>query len=194
MGPERIEQGLALDYLKAEHISIRPSAEKKRLAPGFGIGANQRMMRARGLPDISDFLIVLAQHARAVTRSVVHRDFTINGLLHVRRQGLISLKHVREIGVTARFRGRHLQRMQDCRFGRQVNVSHVGMPDRLAVTEIAYWLSVLDHVGDDVEFRMRLVERFAVRVLPRRIELSEVVAEGYELWIRQILPMEDDDK
>ena len=36
MRPERIEQGLALDYLKAEHISIRPSAEKKRLAPDLG--------------------------------------------------------------------------------------------------------------------------------------------------------------
>src|ERR1700730_5003003 len=29
MGPERIEQGLALDHLKAKHISIRPPAEKK---------------------------------------------------------------------------------------------------------------------------------------------------------------------
>src|SRR5215472_19311200 len=68
------------------------------------------------------------------------------------------------------------------------------MPDRLAVTEIAYRLAVLDHVGDDVEFRVRLVECFAVRVWPGRIELSEALAEGNELWIRQTLPMEDDDK
>ena len=39
MGPERVEQGLALGHLKAKHISIRPPAEKKRLAPGFRIGA-----------------------------------------------------------------------------------------------------------------------------------------------------------
>src|SRR5215475_2752749 len=104
MGPERIEQGFALDYLKAEHISIRPPTEKKRLAPGFRIGADQRMMRAWGLPDVSDFLVALAQHTRAVTRGVVHRDFSIGCLLHVRRQGLISLKHIREIGVTACFR------------------------------------------------------------------------------------------
>jgi hypothetical protein len=59
--------------------------------------------------------------------------------------------------------------MQDRRLGRQVDVSHIGMPDRLAVTEIAYRLAVLNHVGDDVEFRMRLVEWFAVRVWSRRI-------------------------
>src|SRR6516162_8436860 len=191
MGPERIEQGLALDYLKAEHISIRPPAEKQRLASGFRIGANQRMVRARGLPNVGDFLVALAQHTRAVTRSVVHRGFTLDGLLHVRRQGLISLKHIREIGVTARFRRRHLQRMQNRRLWRQVDVSHVGMPDRFAVTEIAYRLAVLDYVGDDVEFRVRLVECFAVRVWPGRIELSEALAEGNELWIRQTLPMED---
>ena len=68
------------------------------------------------------------------------------------------------------------------------------MPDRLAVAKIADRLAVLDHVGDDVEFRMRLVERLAVGVRPRRIELSEVPAEGNQLWIRQTLPMEDDDK
>src|SRR5580704_17519301 len=68
------------------------------------------------------------------------------------------------------------------------------MPDRLAVAKIAHRPAVLDHVGDDVEFRMRLVERFAVGVRPRRIELSELLAEGNELWIRETLPMEDDDK
>src|SRR6266478_49169 len=61
MGPERIEQGLALDHPKTKHISIRPPAEKKRLAPGFRIGADQRMVRARGVPDVSDFVVALAQ-------------------------------------------------------------------------------------------------------------------------------------
>jgi len=68
------------------------------------------------------------------------------------------------------------------------------MPDGLAVTEITYRLAVLEYVGDDVEFRMRLVERFAIWVWPGRIKLSEVLAERNELWIPEILPMEDDNK
>ena len=68
------------------------------------------------------------------------------------------------------------------------------MPDRLAVAEIADRLAVLDHVGDDVEFRMLLVERLAVGVRPRRIELAEIFAEGDELRVGEILPVEDDDK
>src|SRR5262249_39297849 len=84
--------------------------------------------------------------------------------------------------------------MQHRRLGRQVDVSHVSMPDRLAITQISDWLAVLDHVGDDVEFRMRLVEWFAVGVWSGRIELSEVLAEGDELRIRETLPVKDDDK
>src|SRR5260370_17065899 len=59
MGPERIEQGLALDHLKAKHISIRPPAEKKRLAPGFWIGPTQRILPARVLPHSTHFLPAL---------------------------------------------------------------------------------------------------------------------------------------
>jgi len=61
------------------------------------------------------------------------------------------------------------------------------MPDRLAVAEIAHRLAVLDHVGDDVELRMRFVEGFTVGIGPGRIELSEILAEGNELRVREIL-------
>ena len=68
------------------------------------------------------------------------------------------------------------------------------MPDRLAIAEIADRLAVLDDVGDDVELRVLLEERLAVGVGPGRIELSEISAEGDELRIREVLPMEHDDK
>ena len=68
------------------------------------------------------------------------------------------------------------------------------MPHRLAVAEIADRLAVLDHVGDDVELRMLLVERLAIGIWPGRIELAEIPAEGDELRVREALPMKDDDK
>ena len=68
------------------------------------------------------------------------------------------------------------------------------MPDRLAVAEIADRLAVLDHIGDDVELGMLLVERLAVGVRPWRIELAEIPAEGDQLRVGQVLPVKDDDE
>ena len=83
----------------------------------------------------------------------MHRDLAFGGLLEVRRQGLVGRKHVGEIGVAAAS-GRHFQGMQHRGLRRHVDIGHVGVPDRLAVAEIADRLAVLDHVGDDVELRM----------------------------------------
>src|SRR4029077_17192162 len=68
------------------------------------------------------------------------------------------------------------------------------MPHGFAVAEIAHRLSVLDHVGDDVEFRIRLVERLDVRIRSGPRELAEVSAEGNELRIREVLAVENDDQ
>src|SRR5277367_1058826 len=68
------------------------------------------------------------------------------------------------------------------------------MPNGFAVAEIADRLAVLDHVGNDVEFGMFLIEGLAVRIWARRIELTEIPAEGDKLRIREILPVKNHDK
>jgi hypothetical protein len=68
------------------------------------------------------------------------------------------------------------------------------MPHRLTVAEISDRLAVFDDVRDDIQLWVFLVERLAVRIRPRWIELSEVPTEGDELWVRELLAMEDDDE
>src|SRR6516165_10902849 len=68
------------------------------------------------------------------------------------------------------------------------------MPRRFAVAEVADRLVVLDHVGNDVDVRKRLVEYLAVGIGPGRIELAEVSAERQELWIGKLLTAHDYDK
>jgi len=66
------------------------------------------------------------------------------------------------------------------------------MPHRLTVAEISDRLAVFDDVRDDIQLWVFLVERLAVRIRPRWIEFSEVPTEGEELWVRELLAMEDD--
>ena len=68
------------------------------------------------------------------------------------------------------------------------------MPHRLTVAEISDRLAVFDDVRDDIQLWVFLVERLAVRIRPRWIELSEVPTEGDELWVREFLAMENDDE
>src|SRR6516225_8673671 len=84
--------------------------------------------------------------------------------------------------------------MQDGGLGRYFDIGHVGVPDRLSVSQISNWLAVLDDIGDDVEFRMLLVERLAVWVWSRRIELAEVLAERDEFRIGELLSTEHHNK
>ena len=124
----------------------------------------------------------------------MHRDPALDGLLQVGRQRLVGREHVGEIGVAARFRRRHLQRVQHRGLRRHVDIGHVGVPHRLAVAEIADRLAVLDHVGDDVELRMLLEKWLAIGIGPGRIELAEVLAEGDQLRVRKLLAVHDDDQ
>src|ERR1700716_1981810 len=124
----------------------------------------------------------------------MHRDLTSNRLLQIRRQGFISRKHVCEIGVAARLRWRHFERVQHRSLGRYVHIGHVSMPHRLTVAEISDRLAVFDDVRDDIQLWVFLVERLAVGIRPRWIELSEVLTEGDELRVRELLAMEDDDE
>jgi hypothetical protein len=68
------------------------------------------------------------------------------------------------------------------------------MPDRLAVAQIADRLVVLDHVGNDVDFRKFLEEGPAIRIGRRRVERAEILAEGEEVRIREPLLMRHDDE
>src|SRR6476646_836856 len=64
--PECVDQRFAFRHFKADYIGIRATAEKQRLTPSLRLGAHPGMMCADRLPDVSDFLVALAQHARAV--------------------------------------------------------------------------------------------------------------------------------
>jgi hypothetical protein len=68
------------------------------------------------------------------------------------------------------------------------------MPDRLAIAEIADRLAGFHHIGDHVDLRMLLVERFAIWVGPGRIEVAEAPAERQQLWVREALAVENDDQ
>jgi hypothetical protein len=57
-------------------------------------------------------------------------------------------------------------------------------------SKIADRLAVLDDVGDDVEFRMLLVEWFSVGIGPRGVEVAKIFAERDELRVGQRLSME----
>ncbi len=189
---KRVEQRFALGHRQAEHIGVRPASEKQRLAAGRRLGADQRVTRSDHLANVGDFLVALAQHAGAVGGGIVHRDLALHGLLQLGGQRLVGGEHVGEIGIAARLRRRHLERMQHGGLGRHVDVGHVGMPHGLAVAEIADRLAVLDDVGDHVELRVLLVERLAVGVRSGRIELAEIPAEGDELRVGERLPVEHD--
>jgi hypothetical protein len=68
------------------------------------------------------------------------------------------------------------------------------MPDRFTIAETADRPAVLNHIGDDVDVRVVLVERLAIRIRPRRIELAEIAAEREKLRVRQTLAVGGDDK
>src|SRR5881392_2619241 len=66
------------------------------------------------------------------------------------------------------------------------------MPDRLAIAETSDRDPAFLDVRDDVHLRVLRQERLAVGVGPRRIELSEELAELEHLRIAQLLAAEAD--
>jgi len=67
------------------------------------------------------------------------------------------------------------------------------VPHRLAIAEISDRLAVFDNIRDDVEFGVILEERLAIGIGARRVELTEILAEGDQLRIGEFLIVEDDD-
>src|SRR6185436_977818 len=66
MRPKFIEQVLAFGQRQADDVSVAPAAEVQRVAAGHGMGADQRVYRARRLARVGDVLEAFAQLARAV--------------------------------------------------------------------------------------------------------------------------------
>src|SRR5262249_51537279 len=52
MRPQSIEQRLTLGHLKAEHVSVRTTPQKERLASGGRRGADQRMVSPHCFPNV----------------------------------------------------------------------------------------------------------------------------------------------
>ena len=89
----------------------------------------------------------------------MHRDLAGGGFLEFGRQGFIGGKHIGKMGVAAD--GRYFQRMQHRGLRRHVDIGHIGVPDGLAIAEIADRLTIHDDVGDDIELRKDHTQRFA---------------------------------
>src|SRR5262249_7671010 len=87
MRPQSIEQRLTLGHLKAEHVSVRTTPQKERLAAGGGLGADQWMASPHCLPNVRNWLVALAEHSRTVGRCVVHRDLVLRSRLQLCGQG-----------------------------------------------------------------------------------------------------------
>ena len=111
-------------------------------------------------------------------------------VLRIRGQRLVRRVHVRPIGVAAL--RRKLDRVEDRRHRRALDVGHVGVPDRLAVAQPADRHAVLLDVGDHVHLGMVGKERAPQRVRPRRVELAEVAAEREQLRIGEALAADSD--
>src|SRR5262245_35816245 len=99
--PERIEQGLAFRHVETEYVGIRSAAEKQRLPPCVRLRSDEWMMCTDRFANVGDFLVALAEHARAVGRGVVHRDPALCGSLQIWRHRLIGREHVRKISIAA---------------------------------------------------------------------------------------------
>src|SRR5215471_18004422 len=166
MRPQCIEQRLALGHLKAEHVSVRTTPQKERLAAGGGLGADQWMASPHCLPNVRNWLVALAEHSRTVGRCVVHRDLVLRSHLQLRGQGFVGREHIGKISVAACFRRRNLQRVQHRGLGRHLHVSHVSVPHRLAIAEISDWLAVFDNIRDTVKSGGTLKKRLAKGIGP----------------------------
>src|SRR5258706_10702776 len=69
--PQFVEEGFALVQLHADDVAVAPAPEKEAGAPGLGMRADERVLRARRLARIGHILIALAPDAGAVVGGVV---------------------------------------------------------------------------------------------------------------------------
>src|SRR5262245_63186893 len=111
MRPQCIEQRLALRHLKAEHVSIRTTPQKERLASGGRLSADQWMASPHCFPNVRNCFVSLTEHPGAVGRCVMHRDLVLCSLLQLRGQSFVGRKNVGKISVCACFGWWYLQRL-----------------------------------------------------------------------------------
>ncbi len=137
------------------------------------------------IAHVARFLVALSQHAGAVARRIVNGRQPLDACSEIVRQRVVGGKHVSEIRVTPF--GRNLDRVEHGGLRRYLDVGHVCVPDGFACAEISPRHAALDDVGDDIELRILLVERLAVGIRTRRIELSERATEGHQIRIANIL-------
>src|ERR1043166_5448755 len=146
--PQEIEELLALTDRQAEDIGVDAPAEEQRLAPGLGMGADQRLHRPRHFRHVIYRLEPLMRPAAAVVGRGVARFKPADPGFDVGRQRFIGRIHVEEIGRAARRRRRAFQGAQQAGARRQVNKRRIRIPERFAIAEPANRLAVLDDVGD----------------------------------------------
>ena len=65
------------------------------------------------------------------------------------------------------------------------------MPDRFTGTQAPDGDTILDHVGDDIDFRIAFDETAAGFLNGRPIELAEAPAEGDQILVVQLLAAEE---
>ena len=141
---------------------------------------------ARCLVRVIGRLHTFAQEAAAVVGAVVLDAAPGDFRFEVRRQRLPGRRHAADPRIATR--RRNLQRIEHGCVGRQIEIAHVRVPDRLAGTERTHRLAlVVEHVGDDVDVRVAHRAQPPVLLVGRWIELPEAPAEAQQVIIRELL-------
>src|SRR4029077_7096180 len=70
---------------------------------------------------------------------------------------------------------------------RHVEIGHVGVPHRFAVTEAADWLAIHLDVGDDINLRQPLDEPASSLLDGRPVKIAQAAAERDEALIAEPL-------
>jgi hypothetical protein len=99
--PKRIEQPLAVFELEAFDAGIAPAPEEQCLAPGHGVGADDRVVSARSLPRVRYLAKPTAQLAGTVVGCVVPAEPPFDPAPQLVGQSLVGAIHVGKAGVAA---------------------------------------------------------------------------------------------
>src|SRR5215470_562999 len=190
--PEFVEQRLALRQLETDDVAIASTSKEQRRPTRLRVQDHERVARTRCLARIGDLFHSLAHHPGAVVGRIVDGGATRDRLLEAGRKRLVREIHVRPVRIaTAR---RNLEGVQEGALGWTRDVSHVRVPDRLPVAEIADRLAFDLHVGDHVDLGELAQKWRAVRVRPGRIQLAEAPTEGEQLRVGEPLAAKAEDE
>ena len=148
-----------------------------------GAGRDARVVgRGDALPDI----------AAAIVGAVVLDLELVDPLFQLRGERIVNCIHAAERSVAAR--GRHFERVEHAGLGRQLQVRHVGVPDRLAGAQAADRLSVHHHVGNHVDLRHAFDEAPAGFLDRGPVELAEAPAERHQIGVAEPLVADEDHR